>query len=187
MKIDLSEFLPKKKGVFDDLLGASPEPTPLPPQEVLSPPELVTLHWLHQTCICGTTYSAQEHQPTIRHTMSRRAGFGLRSIGKVYIPFLAGQNISDIPQEISVREEKIFYCPKCVDNHRTADMFPSPSPNYVDKWMDMHKTSRQAEIEATLKSMNSRELEFGDLLGFQTTNLDLQSVAQQVCDPEKDA
>ena len=46
-KIDLSEFLPKKGKIFDDLLDSTPA---IPqPKEVLSPPELVQLHWLKQT------------------------------------------------------------------------------------------------------------------------------------------
>jgi hypothetical protein len=48
----------------------------------------------------------------------------------------------------------------------------------------MHKTSRQFELHETLTDMHRRSVDFDDLLTFKTTKLDLQSVAQQLCDPE---
>ena len=58
-------------------------------------------------------------------------------------------------------------------------------PPNTAKWFDMHKTSRQFDIHETLVDMNRRSVDFDDLLTFKTTKLDLQSVAQSLCDPEK--
>lgn len=193
MKIDLSEFLPKK----DDLSEFLPKEPDLP-KEVLSPPELVELRWHKQNCSCGRSYSFQEYGPLVRHTLSRRVGFGLREVGKVFITLLPGLDISDLPHTIVETTSRIFACPACLGSRPSLPLFPDQKPAFivsksgncmsphVAAWHDMHKTSRQFEVEETLKDMSRRNVDFDDLLAFKTTELDLRSVAQSLCDPEKE-
>jgi len=174
MKIDLSEFLPKKDSLDEFLPPAVQLPT-----EVLSPPELIELRWLKQLCSCGREYTAQEFQPLVRHTISRRIGFGLREIGKVYIPLLPNLDVSELPQHVVTREERIFQCPACLGQKPSLDLFPDQSPTFIVKtngdvmsphvarWFEMHKTSRQFELHETLTDMHRRSVDFDDLLGIE--------------------
>jgi len=190
--IDLSEFLPKKGQDLSEFLPPSVQQ----PSEVLSPPELVVLHWIKSTCSCGREYSSQEYGPLIRHTISRRIGFGLREMGKVFIPMLPGLDISDLPQEVRTKHERIYACPSCLGTRPSLPLFPEDKPAIIVNtngtamfphaaaWFEAHKTSRQFEIDETLKDMHKRAVDFDDLLAFKTTKMDLQSVAQSLCDPE---
>jgi hypothetical protein len=192
---------------FDDLLNdggleaflpASPQPEL--PREVLSPPELITFHWLSQLCSCGREYTAQEHGPTIRHTISRRQGFGLHVLGKVYIPAVPGMDLSDIPTQTITRSERIYHCPSCIGTKSSLELFPDSRepdwsvkmngqvmPPHVARWHDMHNAARPLEVQQTENDMRKRKVDFDDLLVFKTTELDLRSaVANTVlCDPEK--
>jgi len=190
--LDLSEFLSP-----NDLSEFLPPAAPPKPTEVLSPPELVQLRWTRQLCTCGREYSSQEYGALVRHTISRKIGFGTQIIGKVFIPLMPSMDVSELPQEIIINEVKIFSCPQCLGQKTSADLFPELGTTFIvnsrseamppntAKWFDMHKTSRQFDIHETLVDMNRRSVDFDDLLTFKTTKLDLQSVAQSLCDPEK--
>ncbi len=189
--LDLSEFLSP-----NDLSEFLPPPGPPQPTEVLSQPELIELRWLKQLCTCGREYSSQEMQPLVRHTISRHIGFGLQEIGKVFIPLLPGLDVSEIPQQIVTKEEKIFHCPACLGTKSSLDLFEDKHTTFVVRtngdvmsphvsaWFEMHKTSRQFDVHETLVDMARRDFSVEDLLTFKTTKLDLQSVAQSLCDPE---
>lgn len=182
--VDLSEFLGPGPVDLSEFLGPKHEL----PSEVLSPPELVVVHWLEQTCSCSRTYECEEHGPTIRHTLSRRQGFGLRVIGKVYIPAVPGMDLSNIPIEVKVTRQRIHGCPSCIGTKASLPLFPEQPPaDHAARWFEMHKTANHHEVEATLKDMHKRGIDFDDLLAFRTTEIDLKTaVATQVlCDPER--
>lgn len=201
MKIDLSEFLPKKDSL-DEFLPKEPEL----PKEVLSPPEVVVVHWLRQTCSCSRVYESEEHNATIRHTISRRIGFGLRPIGKVYIPLLPNLDISDLPVEVHTTEKRIFSCPSCIGTKPSLPLFPDQPPAFlvsksevcasphVMAWQEMHKTAPLHAKEEALAGMARRKgvdnygkLDFDDLLSFRTTKVDLKSAFSDLStvDPEE--
>lgn len=180
-KVDLSEFL------GPDLSDLLPEPSPELPKEVLSAPEMLILFWQKHKCLCGREYECPEHGPLIRHTLSRRIGFGLRPIGKVYIPCIPGMDVSDIPQEIRITENKIYACPSCLGSRPSLSLFPTEKPDHTPQWREMHKTCDSFALHQTELDMKKRGYDIEDTLTFRTTELDLQAAlqAQLLCDPEK--
>lgn len=182
--VDLSEFLGPGPVDLSEFL----EPKPELPSESLSPPEAVIVHWIEQTCSCSRTYECQEHGATIRHTLLRRIGFGMRPIGKVYIPAVPGMDLSNVPVEVKVTKQRIFACPSCIGMRASLPLFPEQPPaDHAARWLEMHKGAKHHDVEAVLKDMHKRGIDFDDLLAFKTTELDLQAtVASQVlCDPER--
>lgn len=193
-KIDLSEFLPK--GSLDEFLDSPKVETPQE-RDVLSPPEIIQFNWIRQTCSCGREFTSQEYGPLVRHTLSRRIGFGLRQIGKVFIPLVPGTNLVDVPHEIRYKDERIFGCPHCIGTKSSLDLFPEAAPNpirvtksgiamplHAALWFDSNSSAPIHARDEAIAGMTKRNVDFDDLLMFKTTSIDLQSVAQPLCDPE---
>lgn len=190
--VNLDEFLGGKS--LDEFL---PPPEPDLPREVLGPPELVTIHWRQSTCSCGRVYESEEHGPTIRHTISRRMGFGLREVGKVYIPAIPGLDLSEIPTETRITQARIFACPQCIGARPSLPLFPDQPTSFVVKangnamsphaarWLDMHATAAPHALDQTMAGMHRRGVDFDDLLTFKTESIDLMSLIQSTCDPER--
>lgn len=199
-KIDLSEFLPKKKGSLDEFLTPSAKPVIEAPKEVLSNAECLVLFWKREICGCGRTYESQDHGPMLRHTLFRRQGFGLHNLGKVYIPLLPNMDCSDLPQETKIAETRIHACPECLGSRPSYPLFSDTPPAFIVngsgtagsphqlRWLQQHSTSNQLEVEKTLHDMQKRGVDIDDLLQFKTTELDYRSAfqGQTLCDPEKD-
>lgn len=181
-KVDLSEFL------GPDLSDLLPEPQPNLPSESLSPPEVLILFWQKHLCSCGREYECPEHGPLIRHTLLRRHGFSLRPIGKVYIPWIPGIDVSDIPQEIRTSETRIPACPSCLGSRPSLELFPNVRTHaqLEAKWQEMHKTCDTFALHQTELDMKKRGYDIEDTLTFRTTETDLASAlrAQVLCDPE---
>jgi hypothetical protein len=51
-------------------------------------------------------------------------------------------------------------------------------------WKQAHATANQQEVEKTLHDMQKRNVDIDDLLQFRTTEMDLKSTFQSLCDPE---
>lgn len=190
-----------KPRLFDDLLDTSADLSdllpPELPKEVLSSPEVVTVHWLRQICACGREYHSEEYGPTIRHTLSRRMGFGLREVGKVHIPVVPGMDLSEIPVETRITTKRIFFCPDCIGRRASLPLFPEQPVAFLVKkngdamsphvaaWHEMHKAS--LNVHETLVDMKKRQVDFDDLLVFRTTKIDLSSQFRDTStvDPEE--
>lgn len=187
-KIDLSEFLILGPDLSDLL-------PPEEPKDKLSPPELVVMHWLRQTCTCSQIYNSQEHGATIRHTMFRRG----RQAGKVYIPLLPGMDVSSLPIEVQTKSETIFSCPSCIGSRPSLPLFPDTKIDFmvgnnndcatphVTAWHEAHKCAPVHAKEQVLADMAKRHVEIDDLLTFRTTEIDLQSCFSDLStvDPEE--
>lgn len=190
-KIDLSDLLDDK--TLDEFLPASPPP----PSEVISPPECLILFWQRSTCSCGRVYESEEHGPLIRHTLSRRQGFGLHVLGKVLIPWVPGMDTTDLPTEVRCTTKQIFTCPECIGRRSSLPLFPDTATQFVVKkngtamsphlarWYDMHSTSKPEHVTEAIKTMHMHKVEIDDLLTFKTTEHDLRACAMQLCDTEK--
>lgn len=135
--IDLSEFLPPKKGMKVDLsefLGPCPkeDPGPLLDPEILSAPLALELHMLTQHCSCGSTFTTPEGA-FVEYNLKRLHGKHYKEVGKILLPLPSERPkaLLSAPHHVRVRTVHITMCNECINR---SDMYKDFQPESHEVW-----------------------------------------------------